>query len=108
MPQFLRFSLFPIHAEVVDGSGEKHYEHYKTRTIVTDDEVFVYIDGPSGQVEVGFTDRLIDFQGNAREGWTATTEDGYTVSLSRVSSCSCGSRLKGYNPFPGVPIQAMT
>lgn len=106
MPQFIRFSLFPLQINIADSNGEKVFEHYKSRAIVTDDEVFVYIDGQNGQVETAFNDRLLEFSGDAKTGWTATTEDGNVVHMMRSSSCSCGSRLKGFNPFPGVPVEA--
>ncbi len=106
MPQFLRFSLFPLQINVMDENNEKTFEHYKSRVIVTDDEVFVYIDGQNGQVETAFNDRLIDFTGDAKTGWTATTEDGATVLMKRSAACSCGSRLKGFNPFPAVPMES--
>lgn len=105
MAQFLRFSLFPLQVTVTDNAGEKTFEHYKSRIVVTDDEVYVYTDGQNGQVETAFNDRLLDFTGTAKTGWTATTEDGDTVSFIRSSACSCGSRLKGFNPFPGLPFE---
>ena len=106
MANFLRFSLFPLQVTVTNEAGEETFQHYKARGIVTDDEVFVYIDGQNGSVETAFNDRLVDFTGEAKTGWTATTEDGDTVYFLRSSACSCGSRLKGFNPFPAVPMEA--
>lgn len=106
MPQFIRFNLFPLQTTISDADGNPVKSHNATRTIVTDDEVFVYQDDTNGP-SLFFHDRLEDFSGSATEGWTAETTDGYTVSIIRSSGCGCGSRLKGYNPFPGVPFEKM-
>ena len=106
MANFLRFSLFPLNTNITNSDGERIFDHQKNRVIITDDEVFVYIDGQNGKVETAFNDRLLDFSGDVRTGWTATTEDGFTVNITRSASCSCGSRLKGFNPFPAVPMEA--
>jgi hypothetical protein len=105
MPQFMRFSLFPLEATVTDANGNVIHEHPKTRVVVTDDEVYVYTDDPAGKEKavVLFTDRINDFEGNAVEGWTVETVDDYVVTFRRSGGCSCGSRLKGFDPFPGLP-----
>lgn len=105
MPQYLRFSLFPLSVEVLK-DGNPIQMHLTTRTIVTDEEVYVYTDGANGP-ETVFVDRLEDFTGNATEGWTVETSDGYTLSIKRTEGCGCGSRLKGFNPFPGAPFERM-
>lgn len=104
MPQFIRFNLFPLHVTVTNSEGEQIFENTATRTFVTDEDVLVYADGAQGPI-VAFEDRLEDFTGNASNGWTVLTSEGNTVSISRSSGCGCGSRLKGFNPFPGVPFE---
>ena len=106
MAEFIRFSLFPLHVVVTDADGEQTFEHHKSKVVITDDEAYVYIDGQGGQIEIAVQDRLLDFSGTAKTGWVATTEDGLTINIERSASCSCGSRLKGFNPFPGVPLNA--
>lgn len=106
MAEFLRFSLFPLHVVVTDEDGEQTLDHHKAKVVITDDEAYVYTDGPNGQIEVSVQDRLLDFSGDAKTGWIATTEDGLTINIERSRACSCGSRLKGFNPFPGVPLNA--
>lgn len=106
MPQYLRFNLFPLAVDVNNEQGHLINSYPNTRAIVTDEAVFVYTDGVNGP-ETSFTDRLEDFSGNATDGWTVNTTDGYTLSIKRSDGCGCGSRLKGYNPFPGVPFERM-
>lgn len=105
MPQFVRFSLFPLEVTVTNSDDEVIHQHYKSRVVVTDDEIYAYIDDPTGQEKavVLYTDRINDAFGNAVEGWTAETVDGDTVTFRRSGGCSCGSRLKGFDPFPGLP-----
>jgi hypothetical protein len=104
MPQFMRFSLFPLEVAVY-AHGEELWSHPKSRVVVTDDEVYAYIDDPAGKEKavIGFTDRINDFSGNAVDGWEVETVDGSIVSFRRSGGCSCGSRLKGFDPFPGLP-----
>lgn len=106
MPRFLRFNLFPLNVFVLDSEGRETKAHNASRVFVTDDEIISYVDGNSGP-EVFFQDRLEDFSGDAVNGWTAQTSDGYTVNITRSTGCGCGSRLKGFNPFPGVPFERM-
>lgn len=106
MPQFIRFNLFPIAVDVTDSEGNPVINHTATRAIVTDDEVYIYADDTHGP-SVIFNDRLEDFSGTAQNGWTALTSDGNTVNMTRSGGCGCGSRLKGYNPFPGLPFEKM-
>jgi hypothetical protein len=104
MPNFIRFNLFPLAVTVNDKDGNPVQAHNAARTIVTDDEVFVYVDGAQGP-EVFFTDRLEDFEGNASDGWTVKTSEESSLTMTRSGGCGCGSRLKGYNPFPGIPYE---
>ena len=104
MANFIRFNLFPLSVHVIDADGNQVNEHPKARGIVTDDEVFVYVDSSDGPV-VLYEERIDDFTGSAKTGWTVTTSDGHTVQFQRTQGCACGSRLKGFNPFPGVPYE---
>lgn len=97
MPEFIRLDLFPATVRV----GEKTYE--PSRAIVADESVHVYMDSAQGPTEV-YTARMDDFSGSRTVGYAVTTADDDTVSISRASGCGCGSRLRGYRPFPGVPL----
>jgi hypothetical protein len=104
MPQFMRFSLFPLEITVTK-DDEVIYQHHKTRVVVTDDEIYSFIDDPQGveKAVVGFQDRILDYEGRASTGWTVHTADGAVATFRRSGGCSCGSRLKGFDPFPGLP-----
>lgn len=104
MPQFMRFSLFPLEITVTH-DGEEVWSHHKSRVVVTDDEIFAYTDDPTGREKavVGYTDRINDFEGTAVTGWTVETAGGDIATFRRSGGCSCGSRLKGFDPFPGLP-----
>lgn len=96
MPAFIRVDLFPA-SVIVDGVTA--YE--PTRAIITDDSVIVYRDSSTGP-EVAYSARLDDFSGRANIGYTALTSEGNSVQINRARGCGCGSRLRGFNPFPGV------
>lgn len=103
MAQFIRFNLFPLLVRVKSPTDEILAEYPTTRTIVTDDEVIVYVDSSEGP-RIAYQERIDDFEGNAKIGWTVHVSDGNTVTVDRTSGCGCGSRLRGLNPFPGVPF----
>lgn len=104
MPNFIRFNLFPVSITVNDSEGNPIKAHNAARAFVTDDEVIVYVDDTNGP-SVFYNDRLEDFSGDATVGWTVLTSEEHTLHLKRSGGCGCGSRLKGFNPFPGVPYE---
>jgi hypothetical protein len=95
-PAYIRLDLFP--AEVVDFP-------YTTRVVVTDTEWFFYVDSPEGPT-AGLSGELYDFEGTNTRGYTIVSPDGTRHYVRRSGGCGCGSRLRGFRPFPGVPIQA--
>lgn len=95
MPSFIRLDIFP--ADVVV-EGERYSP---SRAIVTDDSVYVYMDSAAGPAEV-YSARIDDFQGRRTTGYTAVS-DSTDISINRASGCGCGSRLRGFRPFAGVP-----
>ncbi len=94
-PDFIRFDLFPARVEV----GDQIFD--PSRTVVTDDSIIVFMDSSSGPVSV-YEERLDDFSGNPKVSWIAEVDSGDTVKISRAGGCACGSRLRGFRPFPGV------
>lgn len=97
MAEFIRLDLFPATVTV----GEQVLT--PARAVVTDDAVHVYMDSRNGP-EDRYTARLADFDGARNIGYIAETDDGEKVHIQRASGCGCGSRLRGFKPFPGVPI----
>ena len=97
MASFVRLDLFPASATLDTGEI-----YTPARVIVTDDAVHVYMDASGGPAEV-YTARLDDFSGRRTTGYTAVSDGGVVVTIARASGCGCGSRLKGFRPFAGVP-----
>lgn len=97
MAAFVRIDMFPATVTV---NGTESFA--PARTYVTDDSVLVYMDASNGP-ELVYSDRLADFEGRRTIGYTATTDSGDVVSINRASGCGCGSRLRGYDAFAGIP-----
>ena len=100
MAAFIRLDMFPATVTVTDSKDGARFE--PARAIVTDDAVHVYMDAAGGPKEV-YMQRLSDFQGRRTLGYTAIADDGSTVQITRASGCGCGSALRGFRPFAGVP-----
>lgn len=96
MPAYVRLDVFP--ASVVVGDTT----YAPSRAIVTDDTLYVFMDASSGPEEV-YSVRMDDFSGRRTTGYKVTTDDGDEVYVNRASGCGCGSRLRGFRPFAGVP-----
>lgn len=103
MPEYLRLDLFP--AKVYAFNEESSGNLATARVVVTNDEAFVFGDGPTG-VEVKWSGRLEDFTGDNKQGYTIVLHDGTTLQVARSGGCGCGTRLRGFQPFPGVPYLA--
>ena len=82
--------------------------HQNVRVIVTADTIYAWRDGTGGEGPVGFLDeRISDFDGRNTTGWEATLHDGRVAFFQRSTGCGCGSRLRGFRPFPqGLSIGA--
>jgi hypothetical protein len=99
-PNFIRLDLFPAKV-TLDGEVIPR----DARFVATDDTAYVYVDSSTGP-SIYFQGRLEDFEGRANIGWTINLDGGSVIHVVRASSCGCGSRLRGFTPFPGVPYQA--
>lgn len=97
MASFIRLDLFPATVTV---NGQDVYA--PARAVVTDDAIHVYMDARDGPAEV-YTTRLDDFSGRRTTGFVASASNGDDVQIGRASGCGCGSRLRGFRPFAGVP-----
>ncbi len=75
--------------------------YQNVRVIPTADTIYAYREGTDGEGPVEFlNERISDFDGKNTIGWTATLHDGRQVFFQRSNGCGCGSRLRGYRPFP--------
>lgn len=100
---FLWMELFP--AQVHLGTeNDPPFENQELKVSVTDNHFYVFedtVDGPAKVVE----EVLLEFDGSNKTGYTVTTDQN-TYFFRRATNCGCGSRLRGFRPFEGVPLQA--
>lgn len=102
--QYIQIALFPA-TVVIDGVeyGDAN------KVYLTDSNFYVIQDSPTP------TGPFIAFQCPAtREQFARPTKTLYTVTTTehniefhRALNCGCGSRLRGVNPFAGVPYIAV-
>jgi len=96
LPVVARLDLYPANL-ILDG-----VMYSDVRVVVTADTIYAWRDGYGGEAPVEFlNERISDFDGRNTIGWTITLHDDRAVFLQRSSGCGCGSRLRGYRPFPG-------
>lgn len=101
--QYIRLDTFPA-SVTVENDEENMFPSREYRVIVTDNRLYVLqdsVDGPEAVVN----EDLSSFSGGPKEGWIAITTFG-TYHIKREDNCGCGSRLRGYHPFLGVPYAA--
>lgn len=98
---FIRLDLFPAEiSTLVD--DEYILIDNQSRVIVTNDSFYVFVEGEEGPM-IATEQYLSDFTGKNVTGYTVTTEES-TYFIKRAGHCGCGSRLRGFFPFPGVPF----
>lgn len=98
--EFIRLDLFPT--KIVDTfSGKNLGEEF--RVIITNDHVYFFIDGGVSP-KIFFDAPLVDFSKEVKIGYIVETEDNI-YEISRASNCGCGTSLRGFYPFLGVPYR---
>lgn len=102
-PEFIRLDLFP--ALVVD--KDDNILGDELRVIVTNDRGYLFYEGPTNQPTILSELMLTEFVRNGNKGYILTTEDS-EYSIARAKNCGCGSRLRGFHPFLGVPYKRQT
>lgn len=99
VPHYIRLDLFPAY---VTRPGEAQPFSDRVRVIVGDQDFYIFSDSPTGPV-CDITEVLYDATGTPADGYHLIAEDGGDYFVRRSTNCGCGSRLRGYRPFPGVP-----
>lgn len=104
---------FPCHlaaigaGEIADVTTMRSFEPTKgstyleiTRVIVTDEQVVVAKDGPTGP-QIVFQERYETFIPSEKpiEDSFVVTESGKMLAFKKDTGCGCGSRLRGWNPY---------
>lgn len=100
---FIRLDLFP--AQVYEGSNphDVGFIGDELRAIVTNDYFYLFSEGNTGP-KIVYENYLSEFSGNNKEGYYLSTPDEKIFSISRAKNCGCGSTLRGFFPYPGVPF----
>lgn len=116
----VRADVFPATVRIIENDDADHPRVIdKARVVITLDHVYIFLDAVP-EFETAFEDRLTSYtppvrptrvrhasQLNNRYA-TLETEDGYTITFQRMSSCGCGSRLKTASLttlLPTAPIE---
>lgn len=95
LPVLARIDIYPA-GLVLDG-----VMHDNVRVIVTADTIYAWRDGTGGEGPVEFlNERISDFNGRNTTGWEVTLADERVAFFRRSTGCGCGSRLRGFRPFP--------
>lgn len=76
----------------------------RARVIVTDERIIVAVDSPEGPTVIFNQAYLADSAQRSRNRnldsfLTTDTDQPIYVAYARYDDCSCGSRLRGWNPF---------
>jgi len=100
---FIRLDLFP--AQVIDATDLENpfLVSEQLRVIITNDMIYFFAEGTQGP-EIIYEDYLEEFLGNNKIGYTVTSASGRGFAISRAKNCGCGSTLRAFFPFPGVPF----
>lgn len=101
---FYWIDLFPAQLSV-GGELEKPMDNQELRIIVTNNYFYVIADTLEGPRDI-IKEPLIDFDGSNKVGYTVKTSLDNTYYFKRADNCGCGSRLRGFFPFDGVPMVA--
>lgn len=97
--EYVLLDLFPCTVQGPEGTIGP-----EVRVILTDNHLYAFQDAPTGPQIV------LKAPHNGEEGYTGTITAGFQVgdySITRLTSCGCGSRLRSFFPFIGVPIRAL-
>lgn len=101
--EFIRLDLFPATVEKIIHEDTVEILSDQARVIITNDTFYAFIDGEFG-TEILIEEYLIDFTGSNISGYIVITEET-AYKITRTKHCGCGSRLRGFFPYPGVPFQ---
>jgi len=95
----IQISLFPAEY-TVDGVPSTDNAN---KIVLTDSNLYIIRDSINGPyVHFSMPATRDQFDRPSVRVYTVTTDD-HVVTFSRATSCACGSRLRGVNPFRGLP-----
>lgn len=102
-PVVCRLDLAPAVATLTTPDGAPQ-QFNRARVIVTDERVYVFVDGNRTPVEA-YSARIESVEGRNTIGYRVVTAGGDTVDFKRGGGCMCGSQLKAFRPFPEGLVQ---
>lgn len=102
--EFIRLDLFPASIAKNIENEAVQITNQDARVIVTNNMLYIFLEDQPGKPQIFFEDYLEEFSGNNREGFIVTTANSSEFLITRANSCGCGSTLRGYFPYPGVPF----
>lgn len=97
IPKFIRLDVYP--ARIVHN---KKVIHPNTRIIVGDTDYYIFKEttrGPALEISGPIYDLERDFAAQHK----LFLDEDTIYYISRLGGCGCGSTLKNYTPFFGVP-----
>lgn len=99
---YMQIGLFPATVTI---DGESYGEANKV--FLTDNRFYVIQDAPLGPfIAFSCPATREQFARPSKTLYTVITEE-HNIEFYRSRSCGCGSRLRGVNPFIGVPYVAV-
>lgn len=99
MPNYIRLDVFP--ATVTRGDGTVLDP---VRVVVTDTELYVFQDSNPRPIEVLIAP-IYDYESLSRVHFRVVTDDAREqIEINKRAGCGCGNKLRGFRPFPGVPL----
>ncbi len=106
--QHIKLDLFPaVVSQLIDGDLTRITAvGADNRVIVTDAHIYVFRDGSEGP-DAYIVEPITTFLGSTNKGYTVVTSSDSVYHIIRAVSCGCGSRLRGFHPFPGKPYVRM-
>lgn len=104
--KYKKMDLFPAKVSRLIGEFDQDSPLYETvaietRTIVTNDYIYVILDSVNGPYFV-IKEQLVDFELDGRKGYKVLSENT-EYYIERDGNCGCGSRLRGMRFLVGVP-----
>lgn len=95
----------PRDPETEDLMHDHTFEMGAARVVVTNEEVLVIIDSPTGPLlalQMPYSPGSFDKAGNHYEYSYVETDTGQVLAFRKDNSCGCGSRLRSFNPYAHI------
>lgn len=102
---FIRLDLFPAQVFEISNPHDAGFLGDQLRAIITNDSIYLFAEGTTGP-KLTYENYISEFSGSNKTGYTVTTPDDKIFEIQRAKHCGCGSALRAFFPFPGVPFMS--